>query len=121
MPKMLPRTRIKKCNSDRFVYLIDVTTREQAQSYLQQLFRSADELADHPKIPNAVEDSIGPAFTNLSLTVFPKMPDCGWNFEDEPRPQLDYGEKECEFLHHANALFRAVYDEEKPRYQQARA
>ena len=121
MQKMLTRTQIKKCNSDEFVYPIDLMAREQAQSYLQQLFRSADELADHPKILNAVEDPIGPAIPNLSSTVFPKMPDRWRNFEDEPRPQLDYGEKECEFLHHANALFRAVYDEEKPRYQQARA
>ena len=43
------------------------------------------------------------------------------NFEDEPRPQVDYGEKEREFQQYANSLFRAVYDEERPRYQQAPA
>jgi non-heme Fe2+,alpha-ketoglutarate-dependent halogenase len=41
------------------------------------------------------------------------------HFEDEPRPQVDYGEKERAFQQHANALFRAVYDEERPRYQKA--
>ena len=39
-------------------------------------------------------------------------------FQDEPRPQVDYGEKEREFAQYANSLFRAVYDEERPRYRQ---
>ena len=43
------------------------------------------------------------------------------NFQDEPHPQVDYGEKEREFQQYANSLFRAVYDEERPRYQQAPA
>ena len=119
MPKMLTRTQIKKCNSDGFFYPIDVMTR--GQSHLQQLFRSADELADHPKILNPVEDPIGSPHPNLSSTVFPKMSDRWRNFEDEPLLQLDYGEKECELLRYANALFRAVYDEVRLRYQQALA
>lgn len=43
-----------------------------------------------------------------------------WNyFQDEPRPQVDYGEKERTFHQYANALFRAVYDQERPRYRTA--
>lgn len=40
------------------------------------------------------------------------------HFVDEPRPQVDFGEKEREFQAYANSLFRAIYDEERPRYQQ---
>ena len=41
-----------------------------------------------------------------------------WHYYvDEPRPQIDRGEAECAFQAQANALFRAVYDAERKRYQ----
>ncbi len=42
------------------------------------------------------------------------------HFQHEPRPQEDYGIQERAFQQHANALFRAVYDEERKRYSSAR-
>ena len=42
------------------------------------------------------------------------------HFQDEPRPQVEYGEKEREFQQYANSLFKAIYDEERPRYQQVK-
>ena len=42
------------------------------------------------------------------------------HFEDEPRPEIDLGENERRFQQHANALFRAIYDEERLRYQLAK-
>ena len=43
------------------------------------------------------------------------------HFQDEPRPQIEFGEKEREFQQYANSLFRAIYDEERPRYQRTNA
>ena len=43
------------------------------------------------------------------------------HFQDEPRPQVEFGEKEREFQQYANSLFRAIYDEERPRYQRTNA
>ena len=38
------------------------------------------------------------------------------NFEDEPRPMIDFGAAEQAFQQRANSLFRGVYDEERLRY-----
>ena len=62
-----------------------------------------------------------PAYVKVRAKVRPSAAlvrgkDIWGNFEDEPRPQVDYGEKERAFQQHANALFRAVYDEERLRY-----
>lgn len=40
------------------------------------------------------------------------------NFVEEPRPTVDRGVAELAFQAHANSLFRTIYDEERPRYQQ---
>ena len=42
------------------------------------------------------------------------------HFEDEPRPQIEYGERERAFQQYANSLFRAIYDEERLRYHDTR-
>lgn len=42
------------------------------------------------------------------------------HFQDEPRPQIDFGENERAFQQHANSLFKALYDQERPRYQQTK-